>query len=181
MLAHRRDVAPAAGFVVGRAERLPFAARAFDLVTAAGSINYADLGLFLPEVARVLSPGGALVVYDFSAARRSLGDRGLEDWFTAFEARYPFPSGYELDVRVLPYAEAGLRFAGMEEFEVVLPMTPAAYLAYALSETNVELAVSRGAAEEDIRAWCRQTLDGVFAGATREIVFEAYAAYVVRG
>jgi ubiquinone/menaquinone biosynthesis C-methylase UbiE len=33
MLAHRRTVAPHAGFVVGAAERLPFAAGSFDLVT----------------------------------------------------------------------------------------------------------------------------------------------------
>jgi ubiquinone/menaquinone biosynthesis C-methylase UbiE len=43
MLTHRRTVAPDAGFVVGQAERLPFATSSFDLVTAAGSLNYTDL------------------------------------------------------------------------------------------------------------------------------------------
>jgi ubiquinone/menaquinone biosynthesis C-methylase UbiE len=36
-VAHRRTVAPRAGFVIGQVERLPFAAGSFDLVTAAGS------------------------------------------------------------------------------------------------------------------------------------------------
>lgn len=36
MLAHRRTVAPHARFVIGQAERLPFAAGSFELVTAAG-------------------------------------------------------------------------------------------------------------------------------------------------
>src|SRR5215469_17550249 len=43
MLMHRQAVAPDASFVVGQAERLPFAPRSFDLVAAAGSLNYADL------------------------------------------------------------------------------------------------------------------------------------------
>ena len=45
MLAHRRTVAPRARFVIGRAEWLPFPAESFDLVAAAGSLNYADLPL----------------------------------------------------------------------------------------------------------------------------------------
>ena len=57
MLAYRRTVAPHASFVIGRAERLPFAAGSFDLVTAAGSLNYADVQSALAEIARVLTAG----------------------------------------------------------------------------------------------------------------------------
>src|SRR5919112_1456006 len=52
MLTHRQAVAPRAFFLVGQAERLPFSDDSFDLMTAAGAINYADRDLFLPEVAR---------------------------------------------------------------------------------------------------------------------------------
>src|SRR5512134_251021 len=66
MMQYCRDVAPRAHFVVGRAEGLPFAAGSFALVTAAGSINYTDVELALPEIARVLTPDGIFVIYDFS-------------------------------------------------------------------------------------------------------------------
>ena len=39
MLTHSRAVAPHALFLVGQAERLPSSAGAFDLITAAGSLN----------------------------------------------------------------------------------------------------------------------------------------------
>jgi ubiquinone/menaquinone biosynthesis C-methylase UbiE len=45
-------------FVTGSAEGLPFAVRSFDLVAAAGSLNYADLPSALAEVARVLTREG---------------------------------------------------------------------------------------------------------------------------
>jgi SAM-dependent methyltransferase len=180
MLAHRRAVAPRARFVVGRAEALPFAAGTFDLLTAAGSLNYADLGLFLPEAARVLAPDGVLAIYDFSAGRRLRGSARLEAWFAAFEARYPSPPDYDLDVRGLGYAAAGLRLETVETLEVAVPMDLAGYVAYALGETNVEAAIRRGVPETEVRAWCLQTLAPVFGAAPLEVLFDAYVAYVTR-
>ncbi len=54
------------GFAVGTAEAIPLADRTVDLITAAGSLNYANLDLFFPEAARVLH-----------AARRIAGLRFL--------------------------------------------------------------------------------------------------------
>ena len=70
MLAHGRTLAPQAAFLVAEAERLPFAAGAFHLITAAGSINYTDRPRSLAEAARVLAPAGTMAIYDFSAGRR---------------------------------------------------------------------------------------------------------------
>ena len=54
---------------MGTAEAIPLRDRSVDLITAAGSLNYANLDLFFPEAARVLLPHGVLVVYDFSPGR----------------------------------------------------------------------------------------------------------------
>ena len=56
-------------FAAGVAEAIPLGDRSVDLITAAGSLNYVDLDVLLPEAARVLMPDGVLVVYDFSAGR----------------------------------------------------------------------------------------------------------------
>jgi len=180
MLAYNRIVAPKAKFLVCQAERLPFAARTFDLITAAGSINYAYLDLFFPEVERVLTKAGVLVIYDFSAGRRFAGDDRRERWYAEFERRYPPQPGYALDVTALHYSQYGLRLSHYEPLEVALPMTFDGYLAYALSETSVEQAIKQGTPETEIRAWCQQTLAEVFADATREVIFDAYLACVTR-
>jgi len=57
-------------------------------------------------------------------------------------------------------------------------MTAKTYEAYALSETNVEQAVRAGIPEAEIAAWCRDTLQEIFAGQTRNVLFDAYVAYV---
>jgi SAM-dependent methyltransferase len=178
MLAHRRVVAPHALFLVGQGESLPFPGRTFDLVTAAGSINYTDRSLFLPEAARVLAPGGVLAIYDFSAGRRLRDCDVLDEWYDTFERRYPSPAGYHLDPRELAYAASGLRLEAYEEMEVAVGMTFSSYLQYAMTETNVELAILRGTPEVEIGGWCRRTLEAIFGDTPREVLFDAYVACV---
>jgi ubiquinone/menaquinone biosynthesis C-methylase UbiE len=181
MLQFRAAVTTTAHFAIAQAERLPFAADSFDLLTAAGSLNYADLTQFLPEAARVLNANGVLAIYDFSEGKRLRNDARLEEWYAAFKQRYHSPPGYALDVRALPYEKYGLRFYGYHELEVAVLMTHASYLRYALSETSVEQAIERGEAEVNIEAWCRDTLAEIFDDKPRDVLFDAYIAYVQRG
>lgn len=180
MLTHRRAVAPNAGFVVGQAEQLPFAEQSFDLMTAAGALNYADLNRFFPEAARVLQPDGVLVIYDFSEGRRLRDDNRLERWLAEFKRRWVSPPGYAMDVQRLPYQTYGLRLTAYEELEVAVPMTLSSYLLYAMSETSIEQAVARGESEDFIREWCRATLAEIFNDNPREVLFDAYIACVSR-
>ena len=60
MLRHLVRRAPGAGVAVAAAERIPLRARAVDTVVAAQSFHWFDLDRALPEIARVLRPGGHL-------------------------------------------------------------------------------------------------------------------------
>jgi SAM-dependent methyltransferase len=181
MLAHRRRVAREASFVAARAEQLPFAAASFDLVTAAGALNYVDLEAFLPELARVMTAAGLMVIYDFSAGRRLRGDGALDAWYAEFERRYPPKPGYDMDVRAIGFEPAGLRLEAIDPFTVSVPMTAAQYVAYAMSESGVELAVSGGTSEAEIEAWCTSTLSSILDHRPRDVLFDAYVAYVTLG
>lgn len=62
MLARLRERAPEAAAAVGTAERLPVRSRSADLVVAAQAFHWFDAPAALAEAARVLRPGGRLVV-----------------------------------------------------------------------------------------------------------------------
>jgi SAM-dependent methyltransferase len=178
MLAHRRTVAPHARFVIGQAERLPFAPRSFDLVAAAGSLNYADLPSALAEIARVLTRNGTFLLYDFSVGRRSVSGDELAGWFDSFEQKFPWPPGWQpFDVRELSLGGHGLRLLDYAEVETRLPMAFDAYLRYMLSEVNVDSAIARGACGADeARDWCGGTLKAVFARGKVTVVVPGYVA-----
>lgn len=178
MLTHQRTVAPQARFVIAEAERLPFADGSFDLVAAAGSLNYADLPSAFGEVARVLTRDGTFLLYDFSPPRRSVSGGDLERWFASFEQRFPWPPGWEpFEVRELPLGGYGLRLLKYADVEARLTMTFDAYLRYMLSETNAEHAIAHGACSaEQIRDWCRETLKAVFTGDEVTVIIPGYVA-----
>lgn len=175
MLSQAAAVAPRALLVVGSAERLPFRDGAFDLLAAAGSVNYADLDMFLHESARVLARQGTLVVYDFSGGRQLRGSSRLEEWSAEFERRYPSPPGYYLDPLQLPLEPHGLQQVAYQQFELSVAMSLESYVAYAMSETCIEVAISAGVPEAEIRAWCEESLADLFGDRTGEIVFSGYA------
>ncbi|MFC5824000.1 class I SAM-dependent methyltransferase [Nonomuraea insulae] len=178
MLVHRRSVAPSARFVIGAAEGLPFAAASFDLVAAAGSLNYADLPPALAEVARVLTPDGVFLLYDFSKGRSSPAGDALATWFTSFERRFPSPPGWRpLAVQELPLAGTGLRLLDHTDVEIPIPMTLDDYLRYVLGEVSVDSAIARGdESAEQARDWCRRTLAEVFRSGEMTVVFRGYLA-----
>ena len=62
-LSRRRGAYPV---VQATAERLPFKSESFDVVTAGYLLKYVRLERFLPELGRVLRPGGRFGGYDFS-------------------------------------------------------------------------------------------------------------------
>src|SRR5206468_1404011 len=89
MLRWAVKTAPCAQFAAGIAEAIPFRTGSIELMTAAGSLNYVRLDDFFSEAARVLTPDGVIVVYDFGPGRSFRQTPGLDDWFKEFTARYP--------------------------------------------------------------------------------------------
>jgi ubiquinone/menaquinone biosynthesis C-methylase UbiE len=174
MLRWTRTVAPGAEFLVGRAEALPVRSNSIDMITAAGSLNYADLSRFFPEARRVLRPGGSLVVYDYSQGR------GLDAWFSDFMSRYPPPvnSAHKITPESLQSLPYGFRVDDHEYFDLHHGMNCAEYLDYMMTETNVAWAVVNGTPEEEIRDWCAETLSPLFHGTARDFVFPGYIAYL---
>ena len=178
MLQWAPAVAPSADFVVGAAEAIPLCRHAVDLITAAGSLNYADLDRFFPEAARVLMPAGVLVVYDFSPGRTFRNAPGLDDWFARFCRRYPPPAheARQLSPEILAQLASGFRPHVHRDFEIALTLTRDFYIDYMMTETNVAAAVRRGASPSEIRSWCAETLAPVWPGSEREVLFRGYYA-----
>jgi SAM-dependent methyltransferase len=177
MVRQATRTAPAASFLRAAAEHLPFRDESFDLITAAGSLNYTDLDEFFPQAARVLTREGVLVVYDFSQGRTSTDSPALGPWFDQFVSRYPRPHGGEVAISPESLAEQAkpFRVEAHESFALPLPMTLGAYIDYLMTETNVaRAAVPAG----EVREWCTETLAPVFSGTPRHVVFRGYVAWL---
>ena len=149
-----------------------------DLISAAGALNYAPLEEFFSEARRVLTADGMVLVYDFSPGRAFPDSPALEEWFSEFERRYPWPVSEALVLDPAYLAECDSRFAvtAHEKFEIGLPLTFEFYTDYVLTETNVAAAIRGGTAEGEGRGWCADSLRDVFQAPEREVLFRGYFA-----
>ena len=69
-------------FVIANAEALPFADNSFDLITMAfGLRNVTHQDKALAEMARVLKPGGRVLVLEFSRPKNAVINR-FYDWYS---------------------------------------------------------------------------------------------------
>jgi SAM-dependent methyltransferase len=161
---------------------MPIRDGAIDLIAAAGSLNYVDPAAFFDEASRVLSPGGNVLVYDFSPGRSFPDSPSLHTWFTQFISRYPWPpsDALEIDPERLILLDRRFRLQSHEHFEIPLNLTPDFYLEYLMTETNVSFALKNGESEAAIRSWCASTLQPIWQGQAKTVLFRGYFAFLAR-
>jgi len=104
--ARRRDRNGA--YLEGRAERLPFGDETFDLVVSYLSlIDIPDIESAIPEMARVLKPGGALLVANLNSFNTACVDQGwIKD---SGGRRLHYPIDHYLEERAMWIAYRGIR------------------------------------------------------------------------
>ena len=77
LIAEARERDPRGHYLLGRAEDLPFTDRCFDLVVSYLTlIDIPDIDAAIPEMVRVLAPGGTLLVANLTSYNTPCADRG---------------------------------------------------------------------------------------------------------
>ena len=117
-----------------------------------------------------------------SQAGRSSRMPGLERWFEEFSSRYPWPQGDGREVHPETLGTASDQFGLdlQERFRIPVAMTRDEYVDYMMTETNVAAAIRRGVPTQEIRQWCRESLELIWSDGPREILFNGYFAQLRR-
>lgn len=131
-LAHRTgDIA----YVMAPAERLPLRARVFDVLTVSSGVHWFNQQRFFAEAARVLNPGGWLVIYDHFFVG-SVDRPDFDQWFeTSYADRYPPPPRASMADRP-PVEATAFREIEAFEYDDTIDFTQGELVSYLLSHSN---------------------------------------------
>jgi SAM-dependent methyltransferase len=163
-------------YVNALAEELPLAETSVDLLTAGAVFHWLDAPAFLAEAARVVRPGGGLVVYsDFFTGR--VGEApAVESWIKeTYIPRHPGPPrGRSLTSELA--ASFGFELAGTTAFETPFAMTLEEFVDYLLTQSNALAAMQAGrGTEEELRLEIHTEVRPLFPQPRGTVVFGAQA------
>jgi len=176
--------APAADgirYVCAPAEQLPFAAASFPLVTVSMAFHWFDRPRFLAEAARVLEPGGWLILYGYHFTKLMAGVPAFTAWIEgAYQARFPLTPRHGEPVSEADLAPHGLVLTDRSDFTDYRPYSAEAYADSMLTHSNVIARIESGAESlESARAWLRAGLAPFFDGvASRDFGFAGWISWV---
>ena len=161
-------------YAVAAAEALPFATGAVDLVTVGSGVHWFNQRRFAVEAARVLRPGGALLLYEHAGA--TLPDPAFPDWMRGtYLHRFPSPARGALAAD-FPAEGAFVRDRS-ERWTDEVPMTRAQFAAYLATQSNVA-----DEPPERIRDWFEAELAPFFGrGGPEPVSFRASCLLLRRG
>ncbi|GHO44230.1 class I SAM-dependent methyltransferase [Ktedonospora formicarum] len=141
---------PGISYVVAPAEQLPFENASFDLLTVSLAFHWLDRMRFIPEAARVLRPGGWLIIYTNSFEGVMREDPNFEQWFTqTYLEHYPVTprDSKPLDHHVL--AEYALHAKREERYVNDVLFTPDELVSYLMTKSLVTAVIERGEKSHD--------------------------------
>ena len=174
--------APEFTFYAAKAEETETAQIPYDIVTAAGVIDWVDRDRFLANMKQVMSPNAPLIIYDFWISDKMLGNSTYTDWYqNQYLAKFPKPPRSETvweqkdmqpDFFLIKQTMCEMKY----EFDMD------SFIRFMMTQTNINSKIESGnMTEEEVHGWMRQTLIPIFQGQRQTLIFDGYIRIYVRG
>ena len=170
---------PSYSFYAAKAEETRIPNKKYDIVTAAGCINWVDEKKFMNNMAEVLDDNGLIVIYDFGITDKMVGNDDYTRWYQdEYLSRFPKPPRKENKWTQADLID-GFLMEKQTEYDMEYSFTLDKFVDFMLIQSNVNAQIESGrVSAEDIRKWMMESLTPIFDGRERQLVFYGYSWYI---
>ena len=166
-------------FYAAKAEETKAPSEKYDIVTAAGCINWVDEKIFMENMKNVAADDAVIVIYDFGITDRMAGNEDYTVWYRdEYLKKFPKPPRKEnkwTQDDLIP----GFVMEKQTEYDMEYEFTLDAFVDFMMIQSNVNSKVESGEiSEEEARSWMKESLAPIFGDEAKKLVFYGYSWYI---
>ncbi|MBD5534282.1 MAG: class I SAM-dependent methyltransferase [Lachnospiraceae bacterium] len=172
---------PEYSFVLAGAEEIVAPPDTYDIVTAAGVINWIDEKKFLSQMAGVMKEGGLLLVYDFWISGRMEGKPAFTEWYEKeYVKEFPKPPRKERVWTKEDTEAFHFELLCQETYSMECEMSMEQFVRFMLLQSNVIAQVEeKGKDIETVRQYFEESARPYFMpGMKEKLIFDGYSWYL---
>lgn len=170
-------------FYTSKAEDVNIPEEKYDIVSAAGMVNWVDRNRFMTKMSEIIEDNGYLLIYDFWISDTMMQVPHFTDWWhNEYLVKFPRPFRNEdvwNDSDVKPF---GFQMIDQVTNEMYWEFDMDSFIDFMMIQSNVNAKIEGGELSvEDIKIWFEKTLSGIFERQIRTLVFKGYSWYIKKG
>lgn len=166
-------------FYVAKAEETILPAKKYDIVTAAGVINWVDREKFLNNASQVIKENGIMIIYDFWITDCMSGNAEYTEWYQKqYLQKFPKPPRNE-DIWKQENLSHGFVMEKQINYEMEYDFELDDFIEFMMIQSNVNAKIENGqCTEENVRLWMKKTLHDIFKNRKQTLIFSGYNWYI---
>lgn len=169
-------------FYAAKAEETKMPQAPYDIVTAAGVIDWVDKDKFLENMRVVMSENAPLILYDFWISDKMLENPSYTDWFhNQYLANFPKPPRNNTiwEQKDIPTV---FSFTKQTICQMQYEFDLSSFMRFMMTQTNINSKVESGnMTEEEVLGWMQKTLRPIFQERRQTLIFDGYIRIYIRG
>ena len=162
-------------FYTAKAEETEIPQTPYDIVTAAGVIDWVDRDKFLENMKFVMATNAPLIIYDFWISDKMLGNSAYTDWYQhQYLLKFPKLSGNSNEWK---QEDMPTRFSFIKQTlcEMQYEFEMESFIRFMMTQTNINSKIESGyATEEEVTEWMLETLSPIFQRQKQILIFDGY-------
>ncbi len=169
-------------FIVCPAEELPDFEKKFDIVTAAGAVQWIRRAPFLYRLRDIMEERGALLIYDFCITDQMKDCPDYTSWWhDMYLKEFPRPSRDESVWTGADVAGYGFLMRDQIRYEMEYEFDLDSFVRFMMIQSNVNARIEgEGRRACEVRKWLQQSARPLFQGGKRTVIFGGYSWYMER-
>lgn len=166
-------------FYVAKAEETRVPDEKYDIVTAAGCINWVDEKKYMANMAEVMADDGLIVIYDFGITDKMMGNADYTKWYQEeYLRRFPKPPRKE-NKWTQDDLIKGFTMKRQTDYEMEYVFDLEKFVDFMMIQSNVNAQIASGnITADEVRAWMLESLTPVFEDKEKTLIFYGYSWYI---